>query len=69
MRTPIRRFFPMMRTSLPQIPANFIANPKEAIFVFLIVGGEGILVHDDNRGVMCAARPCKVWEHLFDNSY
>jgi hypothetical protein len=41
---------------------------NEAIFLFLIIGGEGILVHDDNGGVMSAARPGKVWEDLFDNS-
>ncbi|MGC1223368.1 MAG: hypothetical protein WA872_16450 [Candidatus Sulfotelmatobacter sp.] len=41
---------------------------NEAIFLFLIIGSEGILVHDDNRGVMCAAGPGKVWEDLFDNS-
>jgi hypothetical protein len=40
----------------------------EAILLFLIIGGERILVHDDNGGVMCAARPRKVWENLFDNS-
>ena len=41
---------------------------NEAILLFLIIGGERILVHDDNGGVMCAARPGKVWEDLFDNS-
>jgi hypothetical protein len=41
---------------------------NEAIFLFLIIGSKGILVHDDNRRVMCAARPGKVWEDLFDNS-
>ncbi|MGD0990567.1 MAG: hypothetical protein ABR874_22400 [Candidatus Sulfotelmatobacter sp.] len=41
---------------------------NEAIFLFLIIGSERILVHDDNRSVMCAARPRKVWEDLFDNS-
>lgn len=29
---------------------------NEAIFFFLIIGGKGILVHDDNRGVMCTVR-------------
>ena len=41
---------------------------NEAILLFLIIGGERILVHDDNGGVMCAARSGKVWEDLFDNS-
>ena len=56
--------------------ANFFAadasklyrQSNEAILLFLIIGGEGILVHDDNRSVMCAARPRKLWENLFDYS-
>jgi hypothetical protein len=43
-------------------------HADEPIFLFLIVGGEGVLVHDDNRGVRCAACPRKVWKHLFDSS-
>jgi hypothetical protein len=41
---------------------------NEAILFFLIIGGERILVHYDNGGVMCAARSGEVWEDLFDNS-
>jgi len=41
---------------------------NEAILLFLIIGGERILVHDDNGSVMCTARSGKVWEDLFDNS-
>lgn len=48
--------------------SKFYRQSNEAIFFFLIIGGERILVHDDNRSVMCAARPRKVWENLFDNS-
>ena len=40
---------------------------NEAIFLFLIIGSEPILVHDDNRRVMCA-RPGEIWEDLFDDS-
>jgi hypothetical protein len=48
--------------------SKLYSQSNEAIFLFLIIGSEGILVHDDNRSVMCAARPRKVWESLFDNS-
>jgi hypothetical protein len=41
---------------------------NEAIFLFLIVGSERILVHDDNGRVMCAARPGEVWEDFVDDS-
>jgi len=58
----------MIRTSLPQMPANSYRHANDPIFLFLIVGGEGVLVHDDNRGVRCAACPRKLWEHLFDSS-
>jgi len=64
--------------SLPVRPddADFLAadaselyrHPKEPIFLFLIVGGEGVLVHDDYRDVRFAARSRKVWEQLFDSS-
>ena len=42
---------------------------NEAIFLFLIIGSKGILVHDDSRGVMCAARPGKLREYFFDDGY
>src|SRR5271169_2241695 len=48
--------------------SKLYSQSNEAIFLFLIIGSEGILVHDDNRRVMCPARPRKVWENLFDNS-
>jgi len=48
--------------------SKLYSQSNEAIFLFLIIGSEGILVHYDNRSVMCAARPRKVWENLFDNS-
>jgi hypothetical protein len=41
-------------------------HANETIFPFLTVGGEGILVRGNNRGVRCAARRRKVWERLFD---
>jgi hypothetical protein len=41
---------------------------NEAILLFLIIGGKRILVHDDNGGVVSAARLGKVWEDPFDNS-
>ena len=61
---------------IPSVEADFLAadacelyrHAKEPILLFLIVGGEGVLVHDDNRGVGCAARPRKVREHIFDSS-
>ncbi len=61
---------------IPPVEADFLAadarklyrHADELIFLFLIVGGEGVLVHDDNRGILCAACPRKVWEHLFDSS-
>ena len=43
-------------------------HAKEPILLFLIIGGERILMHGDNSIVMCAARPREVWEHLFDSS-
>jgi hypothetical protein len=43
-------------------------HAKESIFLFLVIGGEGILMHGNNGIVMCAARPSEVWEDLFDNS-
>jgi hypothetical protein len=43
-------------------------HTKEPVFLLLIVGGEGVLVHDDNREVRCAACPRKVREHGFDSS-
>jgi hypothetical protein len=43
-------------------------HAQEPIFVFLVVGGEGILMHGDNSIVMCAARTREVWKHLFDAS-
>jgi len=44
---------------IPSVDADFFAadarelyrHANEPIFLFLIVGGEGVLVHDDNRGV------------------
>jgi hypothetical protein len=44
---------------IPPMDADFLAtdaselyrHANEPIFLFLIVGGEGVLVHDDNRGV------------------
>jgi hypothetical protein len=61
---------------IPSVDADFFAldarelyrHANEPIFRFLIVGGEGVLVHDDNQGVRCAACPRKLWEHLFDSS-
>jgi hypothetical protein len=41
-------------------------HAHEPIFVFLIIGGESVLVHDDNRRLLAAACPRKVWEHLFN---
>ena len=55
-------------TSLPQMPANSYRHANEPISLFLIVGGEGVLVHDHNWGVGCAARSRKVRKHLFDSS-
>jgi hypothetical protein len=43
-------------------------HAKESKFLFLIVSGEGVLVHDDYREVRCAARFRKVREHGFDSS-
>jgi hypothetical protein len=43
-------------------------HAKEHVLLFLVIGGEGILMHGDNGIVMCAARPREVWEHLFDSS-
>jgi hypothetical protein len=43
-------------------------HAEEPIFLFLIVSGEGVLVHDDYREVGCTARFCKVREHGFDSS-
>jgi len=43
-------------------------HAKEPILLFLVIGGEGILMHGDNNIVMCAARPREIWEHLFDSS-
>jgi hypothetical protein len=43
-------------------------HAKESILLFLVIGGEGILMHGDNNIVICAARPREVWEHLFDSS-
>jgi hypothetical protein len=43
-------------------------HAKEPILLFLVIGGEGILVHGDNAIIMCAARSREVWEHLFDSS-
>jgi hypothetical protein len=43
-------------------------HAKEPKFLFLIVSGEGILVHDDYREVRCAACSRKIWEHRFDRS-
>jgi hypothetical protein len=42
-------------------------HAKEPIFLFLIVSGEGVLVHDDNREVRRSARFRKVREHRFDS--
>jgi hypothetical protein len=39
---------------------------NETIFLFLIIASGGILVHHDNVGVMCAARPGKLRENPFD---
>ncbi len=44
---------------IPSVDADFLAadarelyrHPNEPIFLLLIVGGEGVLVHDDNRSV------------------
>ena len=47
---------------------EFYRHAQEPIFVFLVIGGEGILMHGDNSIVMCAARTREVWEHLFDAS-
>src|SRR4029077_5331183 len=41
-------------------------HAEELVFLVLIVGGESILMHDDHRGTRCAARPRKLWQHLFD---
>ena len=62
--------------STPSAYADFIAadaqrtlSPaNEPIFLLLIIGGEGILMHDDNRDVTRTACPRKVWEHLFDRN-
>jgi hypothetical protein len=43
-------------------------HAKEHVLLFLVIGGEGILMHGDNGIVMCAARPREVWEHLVDSS-
>jgi len=64
------------RLPIPSLDADFLAadarelyrHANEPIFLLLIVGGEGVLVHDDYRGIGCAACPRKVWEHLFDSS-
>jgi hypothetical protein len=47
---------------------KFYRHAKEPILLFLVIGGEGILMHGDNGIVICAARPREVWEHLFDSS-
>ena len=44
------------------------SHAKEPILLFLVIGGEGVLMHGDNGIVMCAARPHEVREHLFDSS-
>lgn len=43
-------------------------HAKEAIFLLLIVSGEGVLVQDDYREVRCAACPRKFGEHCLDSS-
>ena len=43
-------------------------HAKEPKFLFLIVSGEGVLVHDDYREVRCAACFRKVREHGLDSS-
>jgi len=52
----------MMRTSLPQMPANFYRHADQPIFLLLLVSGEGVLVHDDNRseevGCLEASEAC-----------
>jgi hypothetical protein len=58
--------------SIPSVYADFFAadaselyrHANEPTFLLLIIDGEGILVHDDNRDVTRTACPRKVWEHL-----
>jgi hypothetical protein len=45
------------------------SNEDEVIFLFLIIGSEGILVHDESRGFVCAARSGKVRDYLFAYGY
>jgi hypothetical protein len=47
---------------------KFYSHAKEPILLFLVIDGEGVLMHGYNGIVMCAARPREVWEHLFDSS-
>ena len=62
--------------SLPSTYADFFAadarelyrHANEPIFLLLIIGGEGILMHDDDRDVTRTVCPRKVWEHLFDRN-
>jgi hypothetical protein len=39
------------------------------IFLFLIIGSEGILVHDESRGFVCAARSGKFRDYFFADGY
>jgi len=43
-------------------------HAEEPIFLFLIIGSESILVHDDNWSVGRAACARKLREHLLDSS-
>jgi hypothetical protein len=41
-------------------------HSHESIFLFLVIGSEGILVQDDDWNVLCMASPRKIGEHLFN---
>ena len=43
-------------------------HAKQRIFLLLIIGGECVLVHDDNRSVRPSACHREIWQHLFDSS-
>jgi hypothetical protein len=50
----------------PADARELYCHAEEPIFLFLIFGGESILMHYDDRGIRCAACPRKVWEYLLD---
>jgi hypothetical protein len=42
-------------------------HANEAIFILLVVASKRILMHDNNRNVMCTTSPCKLREDFVDS--